>query len=86
MMDEPIAVIGLDARFPGDGDTAERFYEFLLAGRSAHTDIPAERYNAEAFYHPDTNRPGTVGLALPHELSQQRGLTVNRLEFVAGTS
>lgn len=59
-MDEPIAVIGLDARFPGDGDTADRFYEFLLAGRSARTGIPADRYNADSFWHPSSDRSGIV--------------------------
>lgn len=60
MDDTPIAIIGLDARFPGDGDTAERFYDFLLAGRSARSEIPPERYNADAFWHPDGNRSGAV--------------------------
>lgn len=59
-MDEPIAIIGLDARLPGDGDTAERFYESLLAGRSARTEVPPERYNIDAFYHPDAERSGSV--------------------------
>lgn len=59
-MDEPIAIIGLDARLPGDGDTAERFYEMLLAGRSARTEVPPGRYNAEALWHPDPERAGTV--------------------------
>ena len=60
-MDEPIAIIGLDARFPGEGDTAERFYESLLAGRSARTEVPNERYNADSFWHPDGDRSGSVG-------------------------
>ncbi|KAI0411160.1 beta-ketoacyl synthase [Xylaria grammica] len=34
-MDEPIASIGVGARYPGDGDTPEHFYGFLLAGRPA---------------------------------------------------
>lgn len=61
-MDEPIAIVGLDARLPGDADTAEAFYEFLLAGRSARTDVPPERYNADAFWHPDPERSGGVRL------------------------
>ncbi|KAL8402829.1 hypothetical protein RB596_009256 [Gaeumannomyces avenae] len=67
-MDEPIAVIGLDARFPGDGDTAERFYEFLLAGRSARTDIPEDRYNADSFWHPSSERSGNVRAKAAHFL------------------
>jgi acyl transferase domain-containing protein len=57
---EPIAVIGLDAKLPCDGDTPEKFYEFLVAGRSARAPVPKERYNADAFWHPDNHRDGIV--------------------------
>lgn len=59
-MTEPIAVIGLDAKYPCDGDTPEQFYEFLVAGRSARGPVPPERYNAAAFWHPDNHRDGVV--------------------------
>ncbi|KAJ8122283.1 hypothetical protein ONZ43_g1483 [Nemania bipapillata] len=58
---EPIAVIGLDAKYPCDGDTPEKFYEFLLAGRSARGPIPPARYNSAAFWHPDNHRDGVIG-------------------------
>ncbi|KAI0102777.1 thiolase-like protein [Nemania sp. FL0031] len=58
---EPIAVIGLDAKYPCDGDTPEKFYEFLLAGRSARGPIPPGRYNSAAFWHPDNHRDGIIG-------------------------
>ncbi|KAJ3499844.1 hypothetical protein NLG97_g34 [Lecanicillium saksenae] len=57
-MDQPIAVIGLDARLPGDGADAEKFYQSLLAGRSARSPYPEDRYNAAAFWHPDGERHG----------------------------
>ncbi|TGJ80361.1 hypothetical protein E0Z10_g8409 [Xylaria hypoxylon] len=58
---EPIAVIGLDAKYPCDGDTPEKFYEFLLAGRSARGPVPPARYNSAAFWHPDNHRDGVIG-------------------------
>ncbi|KAI0855253.1 polyketide synthase [Xylaria cubensis] len=58
---EPIAVIGLDAKYPCDGDTPEKFYEFLLAGRSARAPVPTERYNSAAYWHPDNHRDGIIG-------------------------
>lgn len=61
-MDEPIAIIGVDARLPGDGDTAESFYESLLAGRSARSDIPPERFAIDSFWHPEAERSGSVSL------------------------
>ncbi|KAK1468240.1 mycocerosic acid synthase [Colletotrichum melonis] len=60
-MAEPIAVIGLDAKLPCDGDSVEKFFDFLIAGRSARAPVPADRYNAEAFWHPDNHRDGVIG-------------------------
>lgn len=59
-MGDPIAIVGLSARLPGEGDTPERFFESLLAGRSARTEVPKDRYNADAFWHPDAERSGAV--------------------------
>ncbi|KAI3395544.1 hypothetical protein diail_1206 [Diaporthe ilicicola] len=59
-MDEPIAIIGVDARLPGDGDTAESFYESLLAGRSARSEIPPERFTIDSFWHPEAERSGST--------------------------
>ncbi|KAI1306393.1 polyketide synthase [Xylaria venustula] len=67
-MDEPIAIVGLDARFPGDGDTPEHFYEFLLAGRSARTEVPQDRYKIDSFWHPDPDRRGTTRIRHGHFL------------------
>ncbi|KAI0444713.1 polyketide synthase [Xylaria telfairii] len=67
-MDEPIAIIGLDARLPGDGDTPEHFYDLLLAGRSARTEVPQDRYKVDSFWHPDPNRRGTTRVRHGHFL------------------
>lgn len=58
--DEDIAVIGLGLKFPGDASTPEAFYDLLLQGRSALQETPKNRYNIEAFYHPDHERFGAV--------------------------
>ncbi|KAI0115870.1 polyketide synthase [Nemania sp. FL0031] len=65
-MDEPIAIIGLDAKLPGDGDTPEHFYDFLLAGRSARTEVPHDRYKVDSYWHPDPNRRGTTRVRHGH--------------------
>lgn len=57
---EPLAIIGLDTRFPQEATTTEKLWEFLLRARSAMTRFPPERLNAEAFYHPDPEHGGTV--------------------------
>jgi len=58
---EPIAVIGLATRFPQEATTTEALWELLLQARSTWSTIPKERFNADAFFHPDPEHGGTVG-------------------------
>lgn len=57
---EPIAVIGLSLRFPQDAASVEGFWKLLTAGRSAMTEVPKDRFNVNAFYHPDASRTDAV--------------------------
>jgi acyl transferase domain-containing protein/acyl carrier protein len=43
-VDEPIAVIGLGCRFPGDISGPDAFWHFLCEGRSSVTEVPADRW------------------------------------------
>src|SRR5277367_5405501 len=43
-LDEPIAVVGLGCRFPGDIFGPEAFWQFLCEGRSAVGEVPADRW------------------------------------------
>ncbi|KAL7935483.1 fatty acid synthase S-acetyltransferase [Trichoderma chlorosporum] len=67
-MDEDIAIVGLGLRFPGDASDPEQFYDFLLRGRSSRNEIPSDRWNKEAFYHPDHNHAGTMSMRHAHFL------------------
>ncbi|MCV7409101.1 sulfolipid-1 biosynthesis phthioceranic/hydroxyphthioceranic acid synthase [Mycobacterium florentinum] len=42
--DEPIAVIGLGCRFPGDISGPDAYWRFLCEGRSSVTEVPADRW------------------------------------------
>lgn len=57
---QPIAIIGIGIRAPGDGSDPERFWNMLLEGRSARAEIPKDRYNIDGFYHPDPERLGSI--------------------------
>lgn len=61
---EPIAVVGLATRFPQQATSTESLWELLLHARSTWSPIPKERFNAEAFYHPDPEHGGTVGVSV----------------------
>ena len=54
---EPIAVIGIGCRFPGAKDP-ESFWQLLRDGVDAISEIPADRWQKQAFYHPDPSVPG----------------------------
>src|SRR5690606_27498382 len=45
-------------RLPGGADSPEAFWTLLAEGREAITEVPPERWNAEAFYSADTSPPG----------------------------
>ncbi|MGH3967195.1 MAG: phosphopantetheine-binding protein, partial [Mycobacterium sp.] len=44
LMDEPLAVIGVGCRFPGEVFGPEAFWQFLCAGRSAVGEVPPDRW------------------------------------------
>ncbi len=55
---EPIALVGLGCRFPGDADDAESFWSLLVGDGDALGDVPAERWDADAYFDPDRLAPG----------------------------
>ena len=54
---EPIAVVGLGCRFPG-ADGPRAYWDLLSNGIDAVSPVPPERWDADALYDPDPNRPG----------------------------
>ncbi|KAI1302455.1 hypothetical protein F5Y03DRAFT_407817 [Xylaria venustula] len=56
---EPIAIIGMGCRWPGDSESPSELWDYLEAKRNSYSKFPKERINGDAFYHPDGNRPGS---------------------------
>ncbi|KAK0392639.1 hypothetical protein NLU13_2134 [Sarocladium strictum] len=67
---QPIAIIGIGLRGPGDASDPERFWQMLLDARSARSEIPKDRYNVDGFYHPDPERLGSIQPRHAHFLKQ----------------
>ncbi|KAK8069862.1 hypothetical protein PG994_006478 [Apiospora phragmitis] len=63
---EPIAVVGIAGRFPGDADNPQKLWDMVREGRNALTKIPTSRFNVEAFYHPHGERQGTLNVNKAH--------------------
>ena len=57
---EPIAIIGMGCRLPGDASTPEAFWQLLRDGVDAISEVPAGRWDVEAFYDPDPETPGKM--------------------------
>ncbi|MBD3305128.1 acyltransferase domain-containing protein [candidate division KSB3 bacterium] len=57
---EPIAIIGLGCRFPGNADTPEKFWHLLHDGVDAITEVPPDRWNIDDYYDPDPDVPGKM--------------------------
>ena len=55
---EPIAVVGMGCRFPGDADSPDAYWELLAGGVDAITTTPADRWNLDRFYRPGESTPG----------------------------
>ena len=55
-----VAIVGMACRFPGDASNPSEFWELLSRCRSGFTEIPKERFNASAFYHPNPVKGGTL--------------------------
>jgi 3-oxoacyl-(acyl-carrier-protein) synthase len=55
---EPIAIVGIGCRFPGQVRDAESFWRLLAEGTDAITDVPSDRWDWQAFYDADPKRPG----------------------------
>ncbi|KAI1503395.1 KR domain-containing protein [Biscogniauxia marginata] len=57
---EPIAVVGMGCRLPGDVSSATEFWDMLMTKKSGQTPkVPANRFNIDAHYHKNRERPGS---------------------------
>ncbi len=56
---ESIAIVGMACRFPGAPDL-EAYWELLSGGVDAISEVPADRWDIEAYYDPDPDVPGKM--------------------------
>src|SRR5262249_52574120 len=55
----PIPVIGMGCRFPGAADPAA-FWDLLRRGGDAITEVPRDRWDIDAYFDPDPDKPGKM--------------------------
>jgi acyl transferase domain-containing protein len=57
---EPIAIIGMAMRYPGDVNNADDYWNLLEKGIDGITAVPPGRYDVEALYDADPNAQGKI--------------------------
>lgn len=68
---EPIAIIGMGCRFPGDASDPQKFWKMLCEGTDAITDSPKSRWDLRRFYDADRDAPGKMYSAKGGFLSEK---------------
>jgi acyl transferase domain-containing protein len=55
---EPIAIVGMSCRLPGDVESLSDFWKMLCRAKSGWSKVPEDRFNAEAYNHPNPDKKG----------------------------
>ncbi|CAG7931685.1 unnamed protein product [Penicillium olsonii] len=66
----PIAVIGMSFRGPGDATNTEGLLRMVAESRESRSPVPKQKWNHEAFYHPDASRHGSHNVEHGHWFQQ----------------
>ncbi|KAF5620208.1 polyketide synthase [Fusarium sp. NRRL 52700] len=60
--DDPVCIVGMACRLPGGIRSPDDLWDFMIQKKSAYGPVPADRYNIDGFYHPQSNRSGTTNV------------------------
>ena len=57
---EPIAIVGVGCRFPGGANNPESFWQILHHGIDTIKEVPASRWDVDAYYDPEPETSGKM--------------------------
>ena len=72
---DPAVIVGLACRVPGARNPSQ-LWSLIEEQRDVQRKMPADRFNVDAFYHPNGANKGTVSLQI-HEKPKIRCMPVN---------
>jgi phthiocerol/phenolphthiocerol synthesis type-I polyketide synthase C len=55
-----VAIVGIGCRLPGGADSPDAFWQLLCAGVEAITEVPSDRFDADAVYDPVPGKAGRL--------------------------
>ncbi|KAF1949749.1 beta-ketoacyl synthase domain-containing protein [Byssothecium circinans] len=84
MAPEPIAVIGSACRFPGGLTTPSKLWTFLSKPHDLQSQVPKDRFNIDAFHHPDGSHHGRTNARHGYFLSDIKTLDAQFFNVQAG--
>lgn len=70
----PLAIVGMACRLPGGVHSTDDLWQMCALGRSGWSEMPADRFTHESYYHPDAGRLGTYNAKGGHFLEDDVGL------------
>ncbi|KAL2203578.1 ketoacyl-synt-domain-containing protein [Sarocladium strictum] len=59
-MDDPIVIVGAACRLAGEATSVDALWHKMNKSKSGHGPVPSDRWNADAWYHPDPDRKGAI--------------------------
>src|SRR4051812_28337665 len=74
---EKIAIVGMGCVFPGGVDSPDSLWAFLRRGGDGIVDVPEDRWNVAAVYHPHPETPGKT-------ISRRAAMLADVASFDAG--
>lgn len=70
----PIAIIGMSCRLAGDATSPQKLWQLVSEARSGWSEIPKDRFNGKALYHPLPEKISTNHVRGAHFMTEDIGL------------
>ena len=51
--EDPVCVVGIACRYPGQDGGLDGFWDTIVHARSAHSEFPPDRHHSAVYHHPN---------------------------------